>query len=167
MTDEGLSGILRSLTNVVIRPWCPTDSAALAELFLRSFRHAYNNTAVRLVHPDDEVREWMISHLPESAVVCVAEVAGRVPVGYAELGAGWLHHLYVEPAWIRRGIGSALLRAAMASEPKGFDLWTFVANTPAQNFYLGHGLVEMERTDGAGNQERQPDIRFRWNGSVG
>jgi hypothetical protein len=32
----------------------------------------------------------------------------------------------------------------------------------AQRFYLRHGFVEVERTDGAGNEEHAPDIQYGW-----
>ena len=50
----------------------------------------------------------------------------------------------------------------IAEEPGGFCLWVFETNTPARGFYARHGLVELERTDGAGNEEKQPDIRMAW-----
>ena len=39
------------------------------------------------------------------------------------------------------------------------------ATTPARAFYRHHGLVELERTDGAGNEEKAPDIRMAWPGA--
>ena len=51
---------------------------------------------------------------------------------------------------------------AKAAHPDGLQLWTFQANAPAQRFYERHGFHEVERTDGAGNEERSPDIRYRW-----
>ncbi len=42
------------------------------------------------------------------------------------------------------------------------DLWTFQSNIGAQRFYNRHGFLEVMRTDGAGNEERSPDIRYRW-----
>jgi hypothetical protein len=32
----------------------------------------------------------------------------------------------------------------------------------ARRFYQQHGFVPAEFTDGSGNEEREPDIRFRW-----
>jgi hypothetical protein len=29
-------------------------------------------------------------------------------------------------------------------------------------FYQRHGFVPVERTDGAGNEEREPDVRYQW-----
>jgi hypothetical protein len=33
---------------------------------------------------------------------------------------------------------------------------------PARRFYERHGFVAVEHTDGAGNEEREPDVRFLW-----
>jgi chorismate mutase len=36
---------------------------------------------------------------------------------------------------------------------------------PAREFYARHGLVELERTDGSANEERQPDVKMVWPGA--
>jgi hypothetical protein len=41
-------------------------------------------------------------------------------------------------------------------------LWVFESNVPARRFYELHGFVAVERTDGAGNEERAPDVRMEW-----
>ena len=38
-------------------------------------------------------------------------------------------------------------------------------NAPARGFYARRGLVELERTDGSGNEERAPDVRMAWPGT--
>jgi chorismate mutase len=40
----------------------------------------------------------------------------------------------------------------------------FEMNTPARAFYERHGLLELERTDGRGNEEKCPDIKMAWPG---
>ena len=89
-------------------------------------------------------------------------VAGDRVVGYAIVGDGWLQHLYVAPGWQGHGIGSALLDRAKAAEGAGMQLWAFQGNTVARAFYARHGLVEVELTDGQGNEERHPDVRLVW-----
>ncbi len=83
-------------------------------------------------------------------------------MAYLRLTEEWLDDLYVVPGHARRGIGSALLETAKALRPGGFGLWVFETNAPARAFYAGHGLVEVERTDGSDNEERAPDIRMTW-----
>jgi chorismate mutase len=43
-------------------------------------------------------------------------------------------------------------------------LWVFESNRPARTFYARRGLVELERTDGSGNEEKAPDVRMAWPG---
>jgi ribosomal protein S18 acetylase RimI-like enzyme len=57
-----------------------------------------------------------------------------------------------------------LLDLAKALQPAGLQLWVFETNVGAQRFYRRHGFVEVERTDGAGNEEKAPDIRMAWPG---
>lgn len=76
-------------------------------------------------------------------------------------GNGWVNQLYVHPDFQGRGIGSRLLAHAFADAEK-LELWTFQANRPARNFYEKHGFTAIEETDGSGNEEREPDIRYGW-----
>ena len=94
----------------------------------------------------------------------MAELGGDV-AAYARFTATWLDDLYVAPAHAGQGLGSALLDLVKAQRPDGFCLWVFEMNEPARAFYARHGLVELERTDGSGNEEKQPDIRMAWPGT--
>lgn len=40
----------------------------------------------------------------------------------------------------------------------------FQVNKSAQRFCERHGFVAAERTDGAANEEREPDVRYVWPG---
>jgi hypothetical protein len=51
---------------------------------------------------------------------------------------------------------------AKQRSPAELQLWTFQVNAGARRFYERHGFVPVELTDGATNQERQPDVRYRW-----
>lgn len=74
----------------------------------------------------------------------------------------WLDQLYVDPDHTGSGVGSKLLEAAKSARNGGLQLWTFESNSRAQRFYERHGFVAIERTDGSGNEERAPDIRYVW-----
>lgn len=90
----------------------------------------------------------------------VAE-AGRVH-GFIVHEKSWINCLYVLPEARDKGIGKMLLDHAKLANPRGLQLWTFQANIGAQRFYLREGFREVERTDGAGNEENLPDIRYVW-----
>lgn len=92
----------------------------------------------------------------------VAEVEGSV-VGFIAVHDSWVHHLYLLPRYHRMGIGGALLNRAKKISPFILQLWTFQGNLQARAFYAKHGFVEVEMTNGEGNQERTPDVRMVWN----
>ena len=117
-----------------------------------------------LVHPEDEVRAWVASWDLAADEVWLAEVDGSL-AGFAHLTRTWLDGLYVAPYAQRRGVGTALVDLAKSLRPDGFGLWVFEVNEAARTFYRRHGLVELERTDGAANEERAPDIRMVWPGT--
>ncbi|MEA2663938.1 MAG: hypothetical protein QOI11_882 [Candidatus Eremiobacteraeota bacterium] len=91
--------------------------------------------------------------------VHVAEREGRL-VGAIAFGDGWVSQLYVDPDEHGRGIGSALLRLAMAAQPE-LQLWTFQKNDRALRFYARHGFALVRMTDGD-NEEREPDALLAW-----
>ncbi len=146
---------------VLLRPATPDDAVAVADANLAS-RHAASRAGAMppSIHEDHEAYPW-VAGLLEHDEVWVAEVEGRV-VAYLRMTPTWLDDLYVVPDHAGRGIGSMLLDLAKARRPAGFSLWVFEMNTPARAFYLRHGLVEREHTDGSTNEERSPDLRMSW-----
>ena len=92
--------------------------------------------------------------------VTVAMSAGKV-VGLVARDGANIQALYVEKNTRRLGCGALLLAHAKADAEK-LSLWSFQENTDAQAFYIANGFCEVERTDGAGNDENLPDIRFEW-----
>jgi GNAT superfamily N-acetyltransferase len=92
--------------------------------------------------------------------VHVAEVDGRVIAILAREAAD-VHALYVAKDMRGHRHGRALLQAAQEATDHLW-LWTFQLNDGAQRFYSAHGFKEAERTNGAGNDEGLPDIRFEW-----
>ena len=91
----------------------------------------------------------------------MAELGDRV-AGFAALDADMLAHLYVHPDLQRQGIGDALLTRVKELRPDGFRLWVFQRNAAARRFYERRGLRLIELTDGAGNEEREPDALYEW-----
>ena len=96
----------------------------------------------------------------ERGWVTVSETGDTVS-GFLARDGDDIHALYVDPDARGHGIGSRLLCDAMRRE-NTLTLWTFQSNLRAQAFYERHGFVAQERTDGAGNDEGLPDIRYHW-----
>lgn len=152
---------------VVLRPADPADPAdveAVAEVH-RTARSAAVPAMPEPVHPARTVLPWVRGRMEaEDTETWVAEADGHV-VGYALLEPAWLDQLYVLPDHAGQGIGSALLEVVKSRQPGGFGLWVFETNEPARRFYRRHGLVELEHTDGSGNDEHAPDVRVAWLGA--
>jgi GNAT superfamily N-acetyltransferase len=83
-------------------------------------------------------------------------------VGFMVLGDGWIEQLYLEPEYIGRGLGADFVAFAKEQRPTGLQLWTFAVNASARRFYARQGFAEVEETDGATNEEREPDVRLVW-----
>jgi GNAT superfamily N-acetyltransferase len=77
------------------------------------------------------------------------------------VGEGFVQQLYILPGYQGLGIGSALLEKAIELAPDGLELWAFQQNERARGFYERRGFVAVEFTDGANNEERTPDVRYR------
>ena len=79
----------------------------------------------------------------------------------------WIDQLYVLPDAQGRGTGSALLDVAMRAADR-LGLWTFQRNAGARGFYEARGFKLIEQTDGARNEEKEPDVLYLWirSGSV-
>lgn len=143
----------------VLRPAGDADALDMAGVWLRSFAAAL--PTVRRAHGDDEVRSWFAQVIVPQRESWVA-VAGGSVVGLLVLDGAELEQLYLEPSWRGRGLGDRFADLAKRRRPGGLDLWTFQVNAPARRFYERHGFVEVERTDGWHNEEREPDIRYAW-----
>ncbi len=151
-------------TDLLVRPAEPAESDALADLYGRSRRGA-TGAMPASVHTSAEDREWFKARLRDGDhEAWVAEADGLLS-GYLLLTQTWLDHLFVDPEHQRRGVGTALLDLAKTVRPHGFCLWVFETNHPARTFYAARGLVELERTDGSGNEEQAPDLRMAWPGT--
>ena len=111
------------------------------------------------LHTPDEDRAFF-----QSRVFAECAVWGAVDealIGFIAFREGWIDQLYVLPHCQRQGAGRALLLVAQAAWPS-LSLWTFQRNMTARRFYEAHGFVAVRETDGAGNEEREPDVLYHW-----
>jgi GNAT superfamily N-acetyltransferase len=128
-----------------------------------------HRTAVRVSLPflpelhtaEDDLHHFSSNFLPANQV-WVAEAGGRV-VGYIGFDAAFINHLYLLPQAQGQGLGDRLLAKALeGGRPR--QLWTFQANARARRFYERRGFVVVRFTDGAGNEEKTPDVLYQWRG---
>ncbi|HSX67252.1 GNAT family N-acetyltransferase [Nocardioides sp.] len=149
---------------LVLRPAEVEDVPDLVDVFLTARAAAPMPASI---HAPREVAAFLAARLEDGSIdeTWVAEVGGVV-VGYARFTATWLDDLYVAPGAQRAGVGAALLDLVKVLRPDGFGLWVFTSNAPARAFYATHGFVEEEHTDGSENDERTPDVRMVWSGTL-
>ncbi|MFE9168522.1 GNAT family N-acetyltransferase [Streptomyces kebangsaanensis] len=146
---------------VVLRRARDVDARAAADVWLRSFAAALP-TVVR-PHSDDEVRAYFRDVVVPRGETWVAEAdGGSGVVGVMVLDGEVLSQLYLDPDRRGRGLGDRFVTLAKERSPRGLSLWTFQVNKPAHRFYERHGFVPVEYTDGSGNEEREPDVRYVW-----
>ncbi|MFH9129169.1 GNAT family N-acetyltransferase [Streptomyces griseoaurantiacus] len=143
----------------VVRRAVAAEADTVAGLWLRSFDAAL--PTVRRARTDEEVRGWFREVVEPAGDTWVAAGPDRL-LGMMVLDGEELDQLYLDPARRGRGVGGLLLDHAKRLRPSGLALWTFRINAPARRFYERHGFVAVERTDGARNEEREPDVRYVW-----
>nr|WP_254438011.1 GNAT family N-acetyltransferase [Ruegeria arenilitoris] len=92
--------------------------------------------------------------------VTVAEADDGV-IGFLALNGDDIHSLYLTSAARGQGVGQRLLQHAKSRRAQ-LSLFAFQANLGAQRFYERNGFAEVARSDGAGNDENLPDIKYVW-----
>jgi len=111
-----------------------------------------------------------VLHTPEEDIAYFRDVVFRrcsiwlaerdTIIGFCAFRPQWLDHLYVDPMAQGGGIGSHLLTVSLR-ENSVLNLWVFQKNTAAIRFYEKRGFKLVEKTDGAANEEREPDAWYR------
>jgi len=144
---------------VEIREATSADAPAIARLFVASRRAAM--PWLREVHGEDATLAYFRDLVPARRRVLVAVDGADRPLAFIAFGGGEVEHLYVAPAAQGRGLGARLLGLAQA-RAASLELQVFQRNQPARAFYERHGFRLVGTTDGAGNEEREPDARYRW-----
>ena len=139
------------------RPATPADADAIAAVLSSSFRLL---TFLPPLHTVEEDRQFIADVVLKQCEVTVAETAGRIASFLARDGEE-IRLLYTHPDFIGTGAGSLLLEDAKAPAA-ALELWCFQANTAARRFYERHGFRAMRFTDGGDNEEKMPDVRYRW-----
>lgn len=138
------------------------DADAIADIHIAARREAM--PWLPELHTDEETLDWVTNVVLPNQDVWVAEADGQV-VGYVSFEGADLNDLYVRPGMQGVGVGSALLAKARDLSPGELSLWTFQRNEKARRFYENRAFAAVEFNDGSGNEEGEPDVRYRWTGS--
>ena len=112
------------------------------------------------LHTPEEDRAYFRERVYADCEVWGAIEAGAI-IGFIACREGSIDQLYVLPKAQGFGVGSALLAKAKARF-KRLALWTFQRNLRARRFYEARGFFLVEETDGARNEEKEPDALYVW-----
>jgi GNAT superfamily N-acetyltransferase len=144
---------------IKLRRATDADSDAVAEVWLSSYKQAL--PTVQRAHDDADVYRYTREHWVAQTECWVADDDGQV-VAMMVLAPGWVEQLYVAPSRQGEGVGRLLLDRAKERSDGNLQLWTFQVNDRARRFYERNGFAAVEMTDGATNEEREPDVRYVW-----
>jgi len=141
-----------------LRQLALTDMDAAAQVHRAAFDHALPWLAG--LHTSAEDR-WFFRERVFPKCEVWGAVDNGVLLGLIAFRQHWIDQLYVLPHAQRHGTGTELLRVAQSCSDR-LQLWTFRRNQPARRFYERRGFVQVEQTDGARNEEKEPDARYLW-----
>jgi GNAT superfamily N-acetyltransferase len=142
----------------IIRRATITDADAIADLYSASFRLL---KSLPMIHTPAENRAFVANVIFKDCEVIVAEDESGIVSFLARQGEE-VRLLYTRPDCIGRGAGTQLIEVAKSSAVNALELWCFQANARARRFYEARGFHAIRFTDGSVNEEKTPDIRYRW-----
>jgi GNAT superfamily N-acetyltransferase len=135
-----------------------TDMDAAARVHRIAFDRALPTLAG--LHTPDEDRQFFRERLFKACEVWGA-FDGDAMIGIIAFRQDWIDQLYVLPEAQGRGLGTALLQVAQNAFDR-LQLWTFQRNAQARGFYEARGFALVQQTDGAHNEEKEPDALYLW-----
>lgn len=138
-----------TMTDVQLRTAQAADLADLGEVFRRASLGNDGDRAMLLANPD-ALEPNLLPAVQEERTR--AAIVGNRIVGFATVlrtgDAFELEDLFVDPSWMRRGIGLALVRDAVATaRAQGVQRIEVTANPHALAFYEHAGFVPNGTTE--------------------
>jgi GNAT superfamily N-acetyltransferase len=112
------------------------------------------------LHTPEEDRRFFRERVFETCEMWGA-FDGELMTGILAFREAWIDQLYVLPDAQERGLGTALLQVAKDAFDR-LQLWTFQRNLQARRFYEARGFALIQQTDGAQNEEKEPDALYLW-----
>ena len=139
------------------------DADGIAAVFSSSLRLL---TFLPVLHTVEEDRRFIENIILKECEVIVAEGDPGI-VSFLARNGEEIRLLYSHPDFVGSGAGSLLLDAVKKSGVAALELWCFQANERARRFYEERGFRAVRFTDGQDNEEKVPDVRYRWVRAVG
>jgi GNAT superfamily N-acetyltransferase len=132
---------------VMIRPARGGDWPQMRQVFLRARQQAFHwveSGRFRLRDLDAQTRGEQLWVAVDPSQQVLGFIALWLPTSF-------IHHLYVDPACLRQGVGRRLLQALPDWGRSRYTLKCLSRNTPALVFYASQGFTEVgqgETSDG-------------------
>ncbi|HVU12456.1 MAG TPA: GNAT family N-acetyltransferase [Phototrophicaceae bacterium] len=158
-----------------IRAAVVADAVGIARVHVLTWQHAYRGQMpdrfLDSLSMEQRTQTWKANlSNPRPKARTLAAVEGDQIVGFCGIGAsreadagessGELYAIYVDSAFMRQGIGAALMNEALRLlREDGFmhaTLWVLTSNTQARGFYEHFGWA----ADGASKTEARDDFEL-------
>ena len=143
-----------------IRRYGERDFDGLVSCWHETNVESYPYVAEHQRHTLDDARRFFREHVVARCKIWVAQDSGE-PLGLLALEAPWIRQFTVFREFQRRGVGTALLRKALASSPSQLRLFTFRRNLKARAFYEKHGFAAVAFGCSPA-PELEPDVEYRF-----
>jgi GNAT superfamily N-acetyltransferase len=134
------------------------DADAIANVYSASLGLL---TFLPMLHTADEYRWFIANVILKECKVTVAEDETGI-IAFLALNREEIRLLYTRSDRIGMGAGTQLFDVAKASGVGAVELWCFQANERGKRFYEARGFHPIRFIDGTDNEERMPDVRYRW-----
>ncbi|MBU1175615.1 MAG: GNAT family N-acetyltransferase [Alphaproteobacteria bacterium] len=145
------------MEKIVLRNASRLDIGIVAGVFTRA---RATLTFLPELHTQEEDRVFVREVLFKTCRIRLAFLDKRA-CGFIAVENGWIRQMHVDPGHFGKGVGTALIRDAQSCNHQ-LELWCFQNNKRARQLYERFGFAGVEFTDGAGNEEKTPDVRYVW-----
>jgi ribosomal protein S18 acetylase RimI-like enzyme len=143
-----------------IRPYVPTDEAAVVGVWHRAGLAAYPYLPTWQAFSLESAHSVFQQYIAPNCAIWVA-VAEQHIVAYMALKQSYIDRLYVDPPEQRKGWGSRLLAHAKALQPHGLELHTHQENYAARRLYERDGFIAVAFGISP-PPESAPDVEYHW-----
>ena len=137
-------------------PFSPALARPVVEMWRRSFEQG---VGIEPIRPFDSHVDFLIQDVASSHLVRVI-LAGETVVACIAATREMIGHLYVDPEFQRRGIGTSLLNWAKLRSNDHLWLRSFDRNTAARAFFEAHGFEPV--IHGFDARWQLSDARYEW-----
>ena len=143
-----------------LRPYAPSDEAALMQMWHETRVHAYPYLPTEQAYTVADLTSYFCEHIAPKYDIWLAESDAKI-VGLLAIEGSYLNLFYVHPSAQRAGVGEALLAKARELSPQAIELHTHQQNVSACAFYEKHGF-RAARFGTSGPPESSPDVEYHW-----